>query len=66
MNSGSCAPEVDRSEITCSIAEDFFLTERPCCWTSCGSLATASWTRLFTLTVFWSGSVPRAKLTSSV
>ena len=44
--------------MTPSSAEDFFLTVTPCCCTSGGSLASATCTRLLTLTVLMSGSVP--------
>ena len=48
------------------MVDDFFCTVTPWRVTSCGSCAMAACTRLFTLMVFWSGSVPMAKVTVMV
>ena len=44
--------------MTPSSAEDFFFTVTPWRCTSGGSCASATWTRLLTLTVLMSGLVP--------
>ena len=52
--------------MTPKIADDFFLTVMPWRDTSCGSLESAICTRLLTLTVLISGSVPSSKEAVSV
>jgi hypothetical protein len=55
----------DASAATARIELDCLLTVTPRRWTSVGSAETARCTRLLTLMVAWSASVPVAKVTVS-
>jgi len=63
--SASREPPGECSTTACSSAEDFFWTLMPALFTSSGSFAEASCTRLRTLTALRSGLEPTAKVTVS-
>jgi hypothetical protein len=48
------------------IAVDFFFVTTPCCWTTCGSCASAAATRFWTSTCARSRSVPTLNVMMSV